>query len=164
MDIHGGERLRSVDGRAGTGYDDGHGAVGAVASGSDGLDGTSGVGGTATDLAYPGSPGTAVSLSARRSHGNTLQSASHRNASSHSLPLVVPTRADLESVKRMMTGDTCIGRGCKQRGLSRSVFWEPIQVVRLWEITGGFHSNSKEEDWLWIYSWVRKPSTCHLDP
>ena len=40
-----------------------------------------------------------------------------QHTSSPSLPLVVTTRADLETVKRMMKGDTYIGRGCKQRGL-----------------------------------------------
>ena len=39
-----------------------------------------------------------------------------------------PTRADLETVKRMMKGDTYIGRGCKQRGLTRSVFGNPYTL------------------------------------
>ena len=46
MDIHGAGRLRAIDGRAGTGYDDGQaGAVGAVASGTGGLEGSRSVGG-----------------------------------------------------------------------------------------------------------------------
>ena len=49
-------------------------------------------------------------------------------ASSRSAPLVVPTRADLETVKLMMEGDTYIGRGCKQRGLPRSVFGHPYKL------------------------------------
>ena len=44
------------------------------------------------------------------------------------LPLVLPTRADLETVKRMMKGDTYIGRGCRQRGLTRSVFGNPYKL------------------------------------
>ena len=107
MDIHGSGRLRSVDRCAGTGHGDGQaGAVGAVSSGTDGLVGTWGFSGMATASAYSGLPRKADSHSASRSHGNTLPSVSHRTASTHFLPLVVPTRADLESVKRMMKGDT----------------------------------------------------------
>ena len=114
MDIHGAGMLQSMDGSAGTGYDVGQaGAVGVVASGTGGFDGT--VGGTS-------SPSTSAGQPCSRSHGNTVPSVPSLAASSRSPPLVVSTRADLETVKRMMKGDTYIGRGCKQRGLSRSVF------------------------------------------
>ena len=62
MDIQAPGRTLSVDGLAGTGYDDTD-ASGTVASGTDGLDGT--VGGTATASASAG-------LSCSRSHGNTV--------------------------------------------------------------------------------------------
>ena len=120
MDIHGAGRLQSMDGSAGTGYDVGQvGAVGAVASGTDGFNGT--VGGTSN-------PSTSAGHPCSRSHGNTVPSVPSLAASSRSPPLVVPTRADLETVKRMMKGDTYIGRGCRQRGLTRSVFGNPYKV------------------------------------
>ena len=53
---------------------------------------TGGVCGTATRPAFPGSSGTVDTLPARRSHGIAS-------------PTVSP-HADLESEKRMMTGDT----------------------------------------------------------
>ena len=43
-------------------------------------------------------------------------------------PLVVPTRAHLDGVRRLMRGDFYIGRGCKQRNLQRSPFANPYKV------------------------------------
>ena len=79
-----------------------------MAIGTGGTDGSCGFDGTAYGIA------TTCSSSAKpvnRSHGNSL-----------------PTRADLETVKRMMKGDTYIGRGCRQRGLTRSVFGNPYKL------------------------------------
>ena len=100
-------------------------ATGTVASGTDGADGSGGFDGTACGVA------AAFSSSATpgsRSHGNSLPHVPLLAASSPSLPLVLPTRADLETVKRMMKGDTYIGRGCRQRGLTRSVFGNPYKL------------------------------------
>ena len=71
------------------------GTVGAVASGTDGLDGTGGFIGPAT----PSPSGKADLLSASRSHGSALPPVSHRAASPHSLPLVVPTRGRLRIIE-----------------------------------------------------------------
>ena len=75
-------------------------------------------------------PSTSAGLPCSRSHGNTVPSVSSLVASTRSPPLVVPTRADLETVKRMMKGDTYIGRGCKQRRLPRSVFGNPYKLCK----------------------------------
>ena len=42
--------------------------------------------------------------------------------------LVVPIRAELDAVKRLMKGDTYVGRGCKQRGLAGSSFGNHFKV------------------------------------
>ena len=96
-----------------------------MAFGTGGTDGSGGFDGTAYGIA------TTCSSSAKpdsRSHGNSLPHVPLLAASSPSLPLVLPTRADLETVKRMMKGDTFLGRGCRQRGLTRSVFGNPYKL------------------------------------
>ena len=40
-------------------------------------------------------------------------------------PPVVPLRRYLEGTRRLMKGDYYVGRGCRQRGLPRSVFGNP---------------------------------------
>ena len=41
---------------------------------------------------------------------------------------MIPTRAHLDGVRRLMRGDFYIGRGCKQRNLQRSPFANPYKV------------------------------------
>ena len=89
-----------------------------VASGTDGSDGSGGFDGTACGVATTCSSSTTLGS---RSHGNSLPHVSLLAASSLSLPLVLPTRADLETVKRMM-------KGCRQRGLTRNVFGNPYNL------------------------------------
>ena len=43
-------------------------------------------------------------------------------------PPVVPVRGHLEGIRRLMKGDNYVGRGCRQRGLQRSVFGNPHKV------------------------------------
>ena len=45
-------------------------------------------------------------------------------------PLVVPVRGHLDSVKRFMKEDYHIGRGCRQRSLSCSLFANPFKVAK----------------------------------
>ena len=97
VDIHGAGRLQSMDGRAGTGYDE-TGAAGVATSGTYGVDGSVGLGGAAGAAAN-------AYLPRSRSHGNTLPPIPLLAASSPSVPLVVPNRADLETVERMLEGD-----------------------------------------------------------
>ena len=42
--------------------------------------------------------------------------------------LVVPSREQLDNVRRLMAGDEYIGRGCRQRELPRSRFCNPFKV------------------------------------
>ena len=49
-----------------------------------------------------------------------------RSIVSISLPRGTHFRAYLEIVKRMMKGDTYIGRGCKQQGLTTNLFGNPF--------------------------------------
>ena len=116
-------RNRETDG-PGSSYDD-MDATGSMASGTDGADGSGGFDGTAYGVAATHS---SSATTGSRSHGNSLPHVPLLAASSPSLPLVLPTRADLETVKRMMKGDTYIGRGCRQRGLTRSVFGNPYKL------------------------------------
>ena len=44
-------------------------------------------------------------------------------------PLILPTRGCLEDVRALMKGDYYIGRGCRQRNLSRSVFCNNYKVA-----------------------------------
>ena len=55
--------------------------------------------------------------------------ASH-SSSRDSVPisLVVPTREHLDSVRRLMSGDTYIGRGCRQRSWGKTLFHNPYKV------------------------------------
>ena len=130
MDIPGSGKTRSSDGRPGSSYDD-MDATGTVASGTDGADGSGGFVGTAygvaTTCSSSNTPGS-------RSYGNSLPHVSLLAASSPSTPLVIPTRADLETVKRMMEGDTYIGRGCRQCRLTRMCVWKSVQTLRLRQI------------------------------
>ena len=44
-------------------------------------------------------------------------------------PLVLPIRGDLEDIQAMMQGDVYIGRGCRQRGLKRSLYCNNYEVA-----------------------------------
>ena len=47
-------------------------------------------------------------------------------------PMVLPIRGHLDSIGRMMVGDYYIGRGCRQRGLSQSLFCNDFEGVSIW--------------------------------
>ena len=51
-------------------------------------------------------------------------------------PLVVPCREHLDNVRRLMSGDEYIGRGCRQRRLPRSRFCTPVKVPDFGSRTG----------------------------
>ena len=98
MDIPGSGKTQSIVGLPDSSYDN-MDATGTVASGTDGADGSGGFDGTARGVA------TAYSSSATpgsRSHGNSPPHVPLLAASSPSLLLVLPTRTDLETVKRTM--------------------------------------------------------------
>ena len=46
-----------------------------------------------------------------------------------STPMVLPIREHLDEVKRLLVGDYYIGRGCRQRGLGRSIFCNDFKVA-----------------------------------
>ena len=122
VDVLGSGETQSRHGQPGPSYDD----TGAVASDMYGASGTYSAG------ASGGSDGTAGGVESTIvtsvPSGSSSPSVPLTAASSSPHPLVLPIRADLETVKRMMKGDTYIGRGCKQRGLSRSVFGNPYKL------------------------------------
>ena len=43
-------------------------------------------------------------------------------------PMVIPTRAHLEAVKRLLKGDLYIGRGSKQRSLPKGIYCNNYKV------------------------------------
>ena len=111
--------MQSRDGRPG--YDTG--AAGAVASGTYGAAGSGGFDGTAggASTTYPSSVPPVSS-----SHGISLPHATLPATSSPSLPLVLPTRADLETVKLMMRMQTT--------GTPQECVWKPVQTLQSQQI------------------------------
>ena len=44
------------------------------------------------------------------------------------VPLVVPILGNLDHARRLLRGDFYVGRGCKQRGLQRSLYANDYKV------------------------------------
>ena len=90
-------------------------------------------------------------------------------------PLIVPTSDSLERVRALMVGDMYVGRGSRQRGLTKSVFCNPFRVsdygrshaVKLFhQHLDGSHELQRD---LWLLSGLRllchcqRGEECHGD-
>ena len=83
-------------------------------------------------------------------------------------PMVIPIRANLDAIKRLMIGDYYIGRGSRQRGLSKSIFCNTHKVsavgrdraIQLFE--RDLSGNSSLYERLWTLSGLRL--VCHCTP
>ena len=81
-------------------------------------------------------------------------------------PWIRPVRGYLEDVKRLMTGDVYIGRGCRQRGLGASKFGNYFKLsshsqkeaIRLYGLR--LRHNKELLDGLWTLSGTRR--LCHF--
>ena len=85
-------------------------------------------------------------------------------------PMVLPIRANLDAIKRLMIGDYCIDRGSRQRGLSKSIFCNTNKVsavgreraIQLFE--KDLSGNSKLCERLWTLSGLRLSVSLHTEP
>ena len=82
--------------------------------------------------------------------------------------MVLPVRANLDAIKRFMIGDCYIGRGSRQRGLSKSIFCNTHKVSCSSKRKGDpdvqkdLSTNSELCERLWTLSGLRL--VCHCTP
>ena len=91
------------------------------------------------------------------------------------MPIVLPIRGHLDSIKQLMLGDLFIGRGLRQRGLKKSLWCNPFKVSEhgraLAESKFEHHSRTDQDlnEALWQLSgarlvWNCRPGeSCHAD-
>ena len=91
-------------------------------------------------------------------------------------PQIVPVRAVLDSVNALMRGDCYIGRGCRQRGLTRSRFANPFKIAEFGReqaiaqcIERYLEDDAQRKSALWTLSDLRlichcaEHQACHAD-
>ena len=82
--------------------------------------------------------------------------------------MVLPIRGHLDSIGRMMVGDYYIGRGCRQRGLSQSLFCNDFKVsvfgrdTAIEKFSMKLLTDTSLRDRLWTLSGVRLVCHCKL--
>ena len=93
----------------------------------------------------------------------------------HSIPQIIPVRANLDSVKALMKGDCYKGRGCRQRGLLRSRFANTYKVAQfgreqaIWLFSRDLETDVQLRSSLCILSGLRRichcteRQSCHAD-